>query len=442
MSSKSKNDTLVQKNSPEYYRIKPLEELTKNLDWELPCSKSHFIRWLLLAAQSDKKSIFKTPSAIGNDIFSCVRVLEKLGIKIEKFNDYWVVEGRNLKNLKKSSLVLDCGNSATTLRFIAMLIARNGIEAEIRGDESLSQRNFSELIEILDDGGVSVKRESSINSLPFRLKGTFNSEKIKVSTKKTSQLISALLVTMPSSIGKTEFILSNNIVSKPYFELTMRLCEKTGANINFKNNKILVSSWKPKILDEIIIPGEASLVVFPLLFSKLHDCTILIKNWPKLEASLGFEKLFTSLKFFGLNYREDDEGILIFNIGGGSELSLNISDNIDLITPLSILMGISNGGIITGINNAINKESNRINSTFELCSAFGIKLKTEEKLKIFKSKLQSPSNVISAKRDHRVQMSAFILLSYTGGKAASNYWYQTSDPLFLLRLKGFGVSIN
>ena len=188
-------------NQNEILTIKSKNNLINQINWRLPCSKSHFIRWLLLAAQSNEKTIIKAPSDIGNDVLSCARVLEKLGIEINKYENYWTVKGYNLRNCKKGPKTLDCGNSATTLRFVTMLVARNGIEAIITGDESLSQRNFSDLITILEKGGISVKRDFSNKSLPFRVKGIWELDEINVLTEKTSQLISALLVTVPSSIG-------------------------------------------------------------------------------------------------------------------------------------------------------------------------------------------------------------------------------------------------
>ena len=107
------------------------------------------------------------------------------------------------------------------------------------------------------------------------------------------------------------------------------------------------SKWKPKFFEDIEIPGEASLVAFPLMFSKLQKCDISISNWPKNKDALGFEKFESLSSFFGISLEKRTEGIIhISNSGENSEFTIDIRDNIDLITPLTILMGISNGGII------------------------------------------------------------------------------------------------
>jgi len=410
--------------------------------WELPCSKSHFIRWLFIAAQSENDTVIKTPCRIGDDITSCANVLEVLGVNIQKNNDTWVVNGCKPGSYNLNPGILDCGNSATTLRFISFLVARNGINATIKGDESLSSRNFSELIYILEKGGISIKKEPS-KFLPFTLSGIFNLSEIDVFTNKTSQLLSAILITMPSSIEKNKLIFSEKIVSKPYFNLTLKLCKKTGAEVNYLGKILEIKTWIPQIINPVVIPGEASLIVFALLFCKLHGCSVLVKNCPSDEESLGFYKLKEYVSNLGLVWIQG-HGSIKLNIAEGESdnFTIDISENIDLITPLSLLLAISKGGTIKGITHAENKESNRIKSTIDLCEKFGFKSSYNSELIIYQSNISPPKNLIFANRDHRLQMSAMILLTYSGGMADSFEWYANSDPDFMKRLYCQGVSIN
>ena len=69
-------------------------------------------------------------------------------------------------------------------------------------------------------------------------------------------------------------------------------------------------------------------------------------------------------------------------------------------------------------------------------------MECESNMIISKSELQSPENLILTQKDHRLQMSGLILLSYTGGRIESFPWYANSDPMLLNRLQEHGVSIN
>ena len=429
-------------NIADVFHFKRIKKITnKKIIWRLPCSKSHFIRWLFISAQTSKKTKIIFTSKIGKDVLSCANVLEKLGVKIKKNKNYWGIIGCEKGKFNMNPGVLDCGNSATTLRFLTFLLVRNGINAKVIGDESLSKRNFSQLIKILEKGGVIVKHENNKGFLPFSVQGKFNLNLIDVSVKKTSQLLSGLIITMPSINGENKLLISGKMVSKPYFELTLQICKETGAIININDDIIELNSWVPKINNSVIIFGEASLVIFPILFCKLHDIDVLVENWSQIDENLGFELLGNYLPHFGLKWNIDENKIMVNNVGNDSFVSLDITNNIDLITPLSVLMSLSGGGSLKGISHAKNKESNRIETTIELFEKFGLKLNLSEELVISKSNLSIPEKTIYAYGDHRLQMSALILLSFTGGTSESNPWYENSDPEFVERLQSYGVSI-
>ena len=222
-------------NSPvnKYFEFGKNVEFSDKINWKLPCSKSHFIRWLFISAQRDTETKIKFTSKIGNDILTCANVLEKLGVKIIKKKTYWKVLGCKSGDFNKNPGVLNCGNSATTLRFLLFLIARNGIYAKIVGDISLSKRDFRELIDILECGGSKFKFEKNNGFIPLTIQGNFNLASVDVSAQKTSQLISGLIITMPSSLEYNNLIIKDEIVSRPYYELTLRIRIDTGAKINF-----------------------------------------------------------------------------------------------------------------------------------------------------------------------------------------------------------------
>ena len=427
-----------------YFEFRKIVDFSDKINWKLPCSKSHFIRWLFISAQRNIETKINFTSEIGNDILTCANVLEKLGVKIIKKKTYWKVLGCKSGDFNKNPGVLNCGNSATTLRFLLFLIARNGINAKITGDISLSNRNFRQLIDILEYSGSKVKCEKNNGFIPLTIEGSFNLSSIDVSAQKTSQLLSGLIITIPSSLEYNKLIIVDGIVSRPYYELTSRICIETGAKININDDGIIeLSPWKPNITNEIIIPGESSLVIFPLLFCKLHNTDIIIENWPKNEEDcLGFERLKDLISNFGLSWKFSNNNILITTEGTVSSLSLDIKDNIDLITPLILLMSISGGGSLSGILHAKNKESDRIQSSINICKEFGIQLEFERELIIPKSELIRPEKPLLVEGDHRLQMSIMVLLSSTGGFVESESWYANSDPDFLKRLFYSGVSIS
>ena len=110
--------------------------------------KSISIRSLLIGAISHNVSKLKHVLE-SEDVFSTIRCLKKLGVKIIKIKPKeYLVYGKGLGSfsIKKNS-ILDFGNSGTLARLlIGILSTTPGIQVKIKGDKSLNKRNMSKII--------------------------------------------------------------------------------------------------------------------------------------------------------------------------------------------------------------------------------------------------------------------------------------------------------
>src|SRR5207302_1952010 len=77
----------------------------------------------------------------GADLSSTAGCLRALGVEIEGEQ----VVGRGLHGLLEPAGPLDCGNSGTTMRLLAGLLAARPFESTLVGDESLSRRPMDRL---------------------------------------------------------------------------------------------------------------------------------------------------------------------------------------------------------------------------------------------------------------------------------------------------------
>ena len=76
----------------------------------------------------------------GADCLSSIACLRQLGVEIEQTEDQVRIFGRGLRGLREPADVLDCGNSGTTLRLLAGLLAGQPFLSVLTGDESLRSR--------------------------------------------------------------------------------------------------------------------------------------------------------------------------------------------------------------------------------------------------------------------------------------------------------------
>ena len=98
-------------------------ELKGPIEWSLPPSKSHMIRWLALAAQAEGGTALNFTGSVGEDILSMAGCLQNMGVPIEQGASKWVINGVGSRGLRAPKVVLDCGNSGTAARCMMAIAA-------------------------------------------------------------------------------------------------------------------------------------------------------------------------------------------------------------------------------------------------------------------------------------------------------------------------------
>ncbi len=133
----------------------PLKRLRVRGTLRPPGDKSISHRALILAALTRGKSRIRDilDSA---DVRSTAAVLRSLGAHIPPLSREVVVTGKAARFLTAPIDPLDCGNSGTTARLIAGVIAGAGITATFRGDASLTRRPMRRVAEPLRAMGAEV----------------------------------------------------------------------------------------------------------------------------------------------------------------------------------------------------------------------------------------------------------------------------------------------
>lgn len=117
-------------------------------DVTLPADKSIAHRTALLSALGDGTSeIIGYPDA--NDPQSTLTCLRGLGIEVEPGDRSILVHGKGQDGLQRPTRDLDCGNSGTTMRLLAGILAGQDFESVMVGDESLSRRPMGRIADPL-----------------------------------------------------------------------------------------------------------------------------------------------------------------------------------------------------------------------------------------------------------------------------------------------------
>src|SRR5690625_1836138 len=132
----------------------------------LPPDKSIAHRAALLSALADGTSrIINYPDSA--DPLSTLDCLRALGVAINADEDVLVVEGRGLEGLAAPDAPLDCGNSGTTMRLLAGILAGQSFDSTLIGDASLVGRPMGRIASPLRRLGAGVAPHATPSPLPL-----------------------------------------------------------------------------------------------------------------------------------------------------------------------------------------------------------------------------------------------------------------------------------
>lgn len=373
----------------------------------LPPSKSHLIRWLLLASQGNYPVEISGVSGAANDACAMRDALIQLGVEIVIEDDVWTVHGVGSNGYKIPDSDLNLHNSGTALRLLTMAVTRIGEWITIDGDSTLEPRIDRPFWESL---GIDVGFESVHQNLPMKIKGPVNLNSLNLNCQKTSQHLSALILSMPARKETLNLAIDGVIVSRRHAQLSFQLASECGSSNTIENSRL--EPWECKPPNRVAIPPDASHISFWKLYETIHDTII---ELPKVHSkdSIGAE--------------------ILFDLDLSQFQKIDLSEANDLITPLAAAMAIGGGGIIVGASHAQFKESNRITRTVEMLSQFSIDVEpTLDGLKINGGqRLVSPQSTVLTFGDHRMQMTAIVLASKVGAEIKGDKLHEVSFPRFI-----------
>jgi len=120
-----------------------------------PGEKSISHRAVLLGALAEGTSVVRGLSD-GADVAASLDAVEAMGAGVERRTDGSVAVHGGRARLHDPGVPLDCGNSGTSMRLLAGLVAGFDWETELVGDESLSGRPMDRVAEPLERMGATV----------------------------------------------------------------------------------------------------------------------------------------------------------------------------------------------------------------------------------------------------------------------------------------------
>ncbi|MDZ7263181.1 MAG: 3-phosphoshikimate 1-carboxyvinyltransferase [candidate division KSB1 bacterium] len=138
------------------YKIDAAKTVTGSL--AVPGDKSISHRALMLGAIADERTIVQNLSPAA-DVRSTMNCLQQLHAAIHEYEGAIVIDGQGLYGLQPADGPLDCGNSGTTMRLLAGILAAQPFSATLIGDASLSRRPMKRIMDPLAQMGAKIQSQ-------------------------------------------------------------------------------------------------------------------------------------------------------------------------------------------------------------------------------------------------------------------------------------------
>lgn len=228
-----------------------------------PSDKSLTHRALIFAAMAEGGPSRIGRPLLGEDCWATIECLRETGADIEVFDNGEYGEApfafvTRERAWSSPDVALDCGNSGTTMRLMAGVLAcRSGLDATLVGDSSLSKRPMRRIVEPLSQMGAAIRGETA----PLAISGRQLTGIDYLSPVASAQVKSCLLIAGLAASGETW-------VSEPSLsrDHTERMFESLGIDVLYDDRRgVGVRGGQVLSPMDFDVPGDISSSAFFLI---------------------------------------------------------------------------------------------------------------------------------------------------------------------------------
>ncbi|EGT3617080.1 3-phosphoshikimate 1-carboxyvinyltransferase [Clostridium perfringens] len=374
---------------------------------KIPPSKSMAHRAIICASLSKGESII-TNIDFSEDIIATMEGMKALGADIQVEKDKLIINGENIFKASEEKII-DCNESGSTLRFLVPISLIENNKVNFIGRGNLGKRPLKTYYEIFDEQGIKYSYEDE--KLDLNIEGSLKGGEFKVKGNISSQFISGLLFTLPLLKEDSKLIITTELESKGYIDLTLNMIEKFGVIIENRGYREFLikgnQSYKPM---DYKVEGDYSQSAFYFSAGALGsevNCFDL-----DLNSYQGDKECIEILERMGAKLIEssikDKDSLKI--IGGYLKGTvIDASQCPDIIPVLAVVAALSKGEtrVINGERLRI-KECDRLNAICTELNKLGANIIELEDGLIIKGVEKLNGGEVYSHKDHRIAMSLAI----------------------------------
>lgn len=385
---------------------------------DLPGDKSISHRALLLAAVSAGRARIRgiLPSA---DVASTAEVVTALGVAVPPLDPTeMVISGVGLRGLSAPPIDLDCGNSGTTARLLAGLLAGAGLPARFIGDASLNARPMRRVAEPLRAMGADVTT-SAAGGLPMTLGSSALRALTWRSEVPSAQVKSALL--LAGLMAGVRVAVDEPVPTRDHTE---RMLRAAGLDVHLEGTEVVLEPAGRIALETIEIPGDFSSAAFLIGLALLGGSPALALrdvgvNPGRTGAIDALRRMGASIRFESeRNYGEEPVATIVAEPSGLRGITIGgaaIPALIDELPLLACVAARAEGETcVSGAGELRVKESDRVRAVVENLRAIGAEAEEFADGFVVRGSDRPLHGTVRTHGDHRIAMAFGILGALPG----------------------------
>ena len=376
-----------------------------------PGEKSISHRAVLFGALAEGTSRI-TGLSDGADVAASLAAVEAMGARVERPGDGSVVVHGGRGRLHAPSSALDCGNSGTSMRLLAGLVAGLDWETELVGDESLSSRPMDRVAEPLSAMGVRVEGRGGRRLPPLRVQGG-NLQGIDWTPPVASaQVKSAILLAGLSARGTT--VVREPVTTRTHTE---EMLAEAGADVTVEpwgeGRVVSVTRSSLRPVDRAV-PGDPSAAAFFVVAGcVVPGSRVTVEHVYGGPARLGFVSVLQRMGAAVAVVPDEDGTVSITASFGplrGTEVPASEIPSLDEVPALAVAAAVAEGTtVFTDVGELRVKEVDRLAAVAAMVEAFGaIASVDEDTLAVTGTGGALRGARVDSRGDHRMAMASAV----------------------------------
>ncbi len=359
----------------------------------------------------------------GADCLSTIAAFRAMGIAIEQQREEILIHGKGLHGLKAPSIVLDLGNSGTTARLLAGILAGQEFTSQMDGDASLRTRPMERIMNPLAQMGTDISSMDHTGCLPLRIRGGGLHAIDYTSPVASAQVKSCLLFAgMYAADGKMTSV-TEPVRSRNHSELLMA---HFGAKIVTDQTRVSIAPEPELKAREIMVPGDISSAAYFIAAGLLvPDSEILIRDVGINPTRDGILEVCRAMGGDLTLLHQREEGgepiadILVRSsaLHGTTIAGEIIPTLIDELPVIAVMAACAEGEtVITDASELRVKETDRIEALCEGLSAMGTQIMPLDDGMVIQGGAPLRGASVDSRRDHRLAMSYAVAALVADGR--------------------------